>query len=75
MDNFSWKCVLHYLQLWASKDKFEMYDYGKKQNLFFYGSTYPPLYPIENITTPVLLVTSVQDNLTTLEVRFFKLNL
>ncbi|CAH1370510.1 unnamed protein product [Tenebrio molitor] len=63
--NYSWKIIIHYLQLAKSKTKFQMFDYGRRNNLKMYHSEVPPLYPVENVTVPVYLVSSVDDSLTT----------
>jgi hypothetical protein len=68
--NFSWKIVVHYLQLTETKTKFQMFDYGRRNNLKMYHSEVPPLYPVENVTVPVYLVSSVNDTLATAKVRF-----
>jgi hypothetical protein len=71
--NFSWKILLHYLQLMKSGSRFQMFDYGKTNNLKIYRSEEPPAYPIENISSvPVYLISSVNDSLTTSKVRFFR---
>jgi hypothetical protein len=62
--------LAHYLQLISTKTRFQMFDYGKRQNLERYHSEVPPLYPIENVSVPVYLVSSVHDSMTTLKVRF-----
>lgn len=54
--------TLHYLQL-QNSGRFCQYDYGTKENLKRYGSKIPPDYPIGNITTPIALVYSLNDNL------------
>jgi hypothetical protein len=63
--NYSWKIIIHYLQLAKTKTKFQMFDYGRRNNLKMYNSEVPPLYPVENVTVPVYLVSSVDDSLTT----------
>jgi hypothetical protein len=68
--NYSWKIIIHYLQLAKTKTKFQMFDYGRRNNLKMYDSEVPPLYPVENVTVPVYLVSSVDDSLTTAKVRF-----
>ncbi|CAH1370512.1 unnamed protein product [Tenebrio molitor] len=65
--NYSWKMLAHYLQLISTKTRFQMFDYGKRQNLERYHSEVPPLYPIENVSVPVYLVSSVHDSMTTLK--------
>jgi hypothetical protein len=47
-----------------------MFDYGRRNNLKMYHSEAPPLYPVENVTVPVYLVSSVNDILATTKVRY-----
>jgi lysosomal acid lipase/cholesteryl ester hydrolase len=63
--NYSWKILIHYLQLTKTETKFQMFDYGRRNNLKMYHSEVPPLYPVENVTVPVYLVSSVNDILAT----------
>jgi hypothetical protein len=46
-----------------------MFDYGKRKNLKIYHSEVPPLYPIENVTVPVYLVSSANDSIISLKVK------
>jgi lysosomal acid lipase/cholesteryl ester hydrolase len=64
-NNFSWKTLIHFVQLLTSNHRFQMYDYGKERNLQIYGEEIPPLYPIGNISVPTLIVSSDNDSLVT----------
>ncbi|XP_063923589.1 lipase member J-like isoform X2 [Zophobas morio] len=66
-DNFSWKTLAHFGQLANARNRFQMYDYGEKENLKIYGQKIPPLYPLQNITVPTLLVSSYNDTLVSLK--------
>lgn len=63
---FSMKLANHYAQL--TKGVFQRYDYGIQENLKRYNSTIPPEYPVQNIKTPVYLITSLKDTIATVEV-------
>jgi lysosomal acid lipase/cholesteryl ester hydrolase len=65
--NYSWKIFVHYLQLVQAKTRYQMFDYGKRKNLKIYHSEVPPLYPIENVTVPVYLVSSANDSIISLK--------
>ncbi|RZC36684.1 hypothetical protein BDFB_010245, partial [Asbolus verrucosus] len=67
LDNFSWKILFHFLQIANTHDRYQMYDYGKGKNLEIYGTKIPPLYPIQKILVPTLLVSSPNDSLITLK--------
>ncbi|KAF5279945.1 hypothetical protein FQR65_LT15127 [Abscondita terminalis] len=54
------KQLLHFAQLIKS-GKFRQYDEGELKNVFKYGSSVPPSYHIENITSPVYLYKSRND--------------
>lgn len=58
----STQSIVHYAQMVNSK-KFVKYDYGKSGNLKHYNQTTPPEYHVENITTPVALMWSKNDQL------------
>ncbi|XP_063923395.1 lysosomal acid lipase/cholesteryl ester hydrolase-like [Zophobas morio] len=64
-NNFSLKTFIHFLQISNTHRRFQMYDYGKSENLKMYGSVIPPLYPLHNISVPILLVSSTGDSLCT----------
>ncbi|XP_063923511.1 lipase 1-like [Zophobas morio] len=42
LSDFSWKLLLHYLQLVKSETRFQQFDYGKQRNLKYYKSELPP---------------------------------
>ena len=44
------------------------YDYGKKKNLMVYGSAEPPIYDVEKIKVPTLVMYAANDKLTVVEV-------
>lgn len=52
----------HYLQLIESK-RFCRYDYGFERNLKYYGQRTPPDYPLQNVTVPVGLYYTYNDEL------------
>uniref|UniRef100_A0A1A9WZW0 Lipase n=1 Tax=Glossina brevipalpis TaxID=37001 RepID=A0A1A9WZW0_9MUSC len=56
------KQVDHYLQLIESK-RFCRYDYGPQRNMKYYGQPIPPDYPLENVTVPVGLYYTLNDEL------------
>ncbi|CAH1107270.1 unnamed protein product [Psylliodes chrysocephalus] len=56
------KQVFHYSQQ-ISSGNFQQYDFGQEKNLEKYGSKYPPLYNIKNITFPVVIFYSSGDRL------------
>ncbi|XP_068906493.1 lipase 1-like isoform X3 [Tenebrio molitor] len=64
-NNFSWKTIIHFLQLATLNHRFQMYDYGKERNMKIYGEEIPPLYPIGKISVPTLIVSSDNDSLIT----------
>ncbi|RZC37904.1 Abhydrolase 1 domain containing protein, partial [Asbolus verrucosus] len=59
----SHKTFYHYIQVHRSGGNFQMYNYGKEENLKMYGKGEPPLYPLSKIKVPVLLVYSENDSL------------
>lgn len=58
----STQCVVHYAQLVNSKN-FQKYDFGKRGNMKHYNQSTPPEYHVENVTAPVVLVWSQNDEL------------
>ncbi|KAJ8730003.1 hypothetical protein PYW07_017041 [Mythimna separata] len=54
------KQVEHYSQAVLS-GKFRRFDHGETKNVEKYGSKMPPEYPVENITTPIVLFYSDND--------------
>lgn len=58
----STQSIIHYAQMINSK-KFLKYDYGKLGNLKHYNQTTPPEYHVENITAPVVIMWSKNDQL------------
>lgn len=56
------------MQLRNANHRYQSYDYGKGENLKVYGTEEPPLFPIGNIVTPVLMVSSYNDTLVALKV-------
>ncbi|XP_023224008.1 uncharacterized protein LOC111625178 [Centruroides sculpturatus] len=52
--------VVHFAQMVNSKN-FQMYDYGKTENMKKYNKTTPPEYNVENIRTPVALFYALND--------------
>ncbi|KAF7284995.1 hypothetical protein GWI33_012315 [Rhynchophorus ferrugineus] len=63
-DSCSWNMIVHYSQIIKS-NLFARYNYGKPGNIIRYGNKYPPLYPVENITIPVILFVGKNDYLST----------
>jgi lysosomal acid lipase/cholesteryl ester hydrolase len=62
------KAFTHFTQLMFTKDpKFQMYDYGKEENLEKYGTESPPVYDISKIQTKIAIFYGENDNLCTLE--------
>ncbi|RZB40862.1 Abhydro lipase domain containing protein, partial [Asbolus verrucosus] len=59
----SHKTLYHLIQIHRSGGNFRMYDYGKEENVRLYGKEEPPLYPLNKIKIPVLLVYSENDSL------------
>ncbi|XP_031768044.2 lipase 3-like [Galleria mellonella] len=55
--------ALHYGQL-SFSGKFAQYDHGPIKNLMLYGSLAPPEYPLEKITSPVVIYHSLLDRVT-----------
>lgn len=60
------KDIAHFGQLITSKN-FQRYDEGLKGNLRRYGSIKPPQYDISRITSPVVLITAVNDWVSTVK--------
>ena len=58
------KNICHFAQLVRTKT-FQMYDYGRLNNLVHYHSFNPPVYNINNIQTPVTIVSGSSDWLST----------
>jgi len=54
----------HYVQFVAHK-QWAKFDYGKAKNLLMYNSVFPPLYSLQNVTTPVALFSSDWDLMVT----------
>ena len=69
LEEASIKCGTHYLQ-WVKKPDMRQYDYGKKENLMRYGSEKPPIYDIEKIKVPVMVMYAANDRLTVVQVMF-----
>ncbi|KAF6215689.1 hypothetical protein GE061_000020 [Apolygus lucorum] len=59
------KQLQHFIQLTQNGGLFTQYDYGPIENMVRYGSLTPPSYPLEKITTPILLFYSENDNIST----------
>ncbi|KAF2892112.1 hypothetical protein ILUMI_14061, partial [Ignelater luminosus] len=57
----SLKVLAHYAQIFKADGRFQFYDYGIKDNLLFYHSKNPPLYPIEKIKIPMCLMYGGKD--------------
>ncbi|CAG9860319.1 unnamed protein product [Phyllotreta striolata] len=56
------KQAIHYAQL-VTSGNFQQYDWGPQKNLQKYGTEYPPLYNLNNITFPAALFYSKRDTL------------
>ena len=56
----STKQVEHYSQAVIS-GKFRRFDHGESKNIELYGSKTPPEYPLERITTPIVIFYSEND--------------
>ncbi|GFT96351.1 hypothetical protein NPIL_66411 [Nephila pilipes] len=55
------KSIVHFAQMIEAD--FAKFDYGKKGNIARYGQATPPVYDISKITTPVALLSGLNDNL------------
>ncbi|GFX98846.1 gastric triacylglycerol lipase [Trichonephila clavipes] len=55
------KSVAHFGQMIESD--FAKFDYGKRENIARYGQATPPKYNLSSITTPVALISGLNDNL------------
>ncbi|GFY67884.1 hypothetical protein TNIN_366361 [Trichonephila inaurata madagascariensis] len=55
------KSVAHFGQMIESD--FAKFDYGKRENIARYGQAIPPKYNLSSITTPVALISGLNDNL------------
>lgn len=60
------KTLLHYRQIIIS-GKFRQYDYGPESNFLHYQNLTPPEYPLQKVTTPVVLYYGANDAYTTEE--------
>uniref|UniRef100_A0AC34R7J2 Uncharacterized protein n=1 Tax=Panagrolaimus sp. JU765 TaxID=591449 RepID=A0AC34R7J2_9BILA len=63
-DGTSLKNVYHWAQMFYAK-KFQKFDYGKTQNVEFYGQEFPPKYNLSSIQTDTYLFFSDNDYLAT----------
>ncbi|XP_065684847.1 lysosomal acid lipase/cholesteryl ester hydrolase isoform X1 [Hydra vulgaris] len=52
--------IIHFEQLYMSK-KFQMYDWGKKENLKKYNQSTPPIYNISNFHIPTVMYSGGND--------------
>uniref|UniRef100_A0A146LAH3 Lipase n=2 Tax=Lygus hesperus TaxID=30085 RepID=A0A146LAH3_LYGHE len=59
------KQLQHFIQLTQNGGHFTQFDYGPVDNMVKYGSLTPPHYPLDKITTPMLLYYSDNDNIAT----------
>ena len=67
--------MIHFSQSSIS-DKFQMYDYGSKQNLVHYNQSSAPLYDLKNVKVPVALYWALNDWLADpTDVKFLQTNL
>ncbi|XP_075229234.1 lipase 3-like [Lycorma delicatula] len=62
----SMKNIIHICQT-AISNKFHKFDYGSSKNLLYYGTSSPPLYNFQNITTPVALYVAPYDEVVSLK--------
>ncbi|CAK1598737.1 unnamed protein product [Parnassius mnemosyne] len=60
------KTFLHFLQGYIFKS-FRRFDYGEQINVKIYNSIIPPMYELSKIDTPLILVASESDWLSTVE--------
>ncbi|CAG5074854.1 Similar to Lip3: Lipase 3 (Drosophila melanogaster) [Cotesia congregata] len=60
----SLKTILHYGQVFKNR-RFQQYDYGKMINLIKYNDMIPPEYPLNKITTPLIIYYARNDKLVT----------
>ncbi|KAG8040144.1 hypothetical protein G9C98_000714 [Cotesia typhae] len=60
----SLKTILHYGQIIKNR-RFQQYDYGKMINLIKYNDLIPPEYPLNKITTPLIIYYARNDKLVT----------
>lgn len=65
-DNVSVKQLLHFAQL-QNSEKFEMYDYGTKENMIRYGLSKPPEYNLTAVSVPLVVAYGTKDSLTKAE--------
>lgn len=56
----STKTILHYAQLIQS-GLFQRFDYGTVKNLFVYGKAVPPEYALNEISSPLVVISSPSD--------------
>lgn len=61
------KKVLDHFYQFLERKTFSQYDYGAIQNFLKYGSMNPPDYPLSKVSLPVLILTALNDNLSTVE--------
>lgn len=57
----STKTLAHYAQEMKNKGHFQQFDYGSDGNRKLYGKDTPPVYPIENITLRIALLSGDDD--------------
>lgn len=68
---FSLKALEHYEQLLRTRNRFHLYDYGKKNNRMIYNSDLPPDYPLDQISVPVYVIYATEDLSVFPQVRYF----
>jgi len=54
--------ILYWSQMFNNKN-FQMFDYGKQQNIQVYGTAVPPIYDLGQITEPVYMFVGQYDEL------------
>ncbi|XP_045475155.1 lipase 1-like isoform X2 [Harmonia axyridis] len=54
--SFSIKTLAHYGQERSSGGRFQMFDYGTRENLLRYNSVIPPAYDLQKIKVPVYIL-------------------
>lgn len=61
----SLKTIVHLLQVYKEKGRFQYFNYGTKGNVERYDSGKPPLYSLSNVLVPVYVMYGSKDALAT----------
>lgn len=62
-DNVSTKQLYHFAQV-QNSERFQMYDYGYRENLVLYGMVKPPEYNLSASNVPLMIAYGTKDSLT-----------